>query len=72
MKTHAIPPLVSINEACRLLGGRGRGRIYELIAAGDLDSIVDGRRRLILGNSVSRYVEKLRESAEHVSPGDLV
>lgn len=65
MEAPAIPPLVSINEACRLLGGRGRGRIYELMAAGDLASITDGRRRLILGDSLTRYVERLRESAQN-------
>lgn len=58
-----LAPLVSIPETCRLLGGRGRGRVYELIAAGKLESVTDGRRRFVLGESITRYVERLRQSA---------
>ena len=60
----ALPPLISVNEARRLLGGRGRGRIYELLASGDLESVVDGSRRFVVSESVTRYIERLRSSSQ--------
>jgi hypothetical protein len=64
MEPSMIPPLVSINEACRLLGGRGRGRVYELLKAGEIDSVVDRKRRLILGDSLIRYIARLSERSK--------
>ena len=52
--------LSSINETRRLLGGRGRGRIYEWIADGSLESVTDGGRRFIVTDSISRLVERMR------------
>jgi len=69
-KSPAITPLVSINEARRLLGGRGRGRIYELMASGDLESVVDRGRRLIVSESLLRYVERLRAEQSDLCEGD--
>ncbi len=59
MKPTGITPLVSVKEAQRLLGGRGRGRIYALMADGEIDTIKDGNRRLIVGDSLARYITRL-------------
>jgi len=56
-------PLVSVDEARRLLGGRGRGRIYELLKEGSLESVMDGGRRFILTDSLYAFVESLRTTA---------
>jgi hypothetical protein len=58
------PPLVSVDEARRLLGGRGRGRIYELLKQGSLESVLDGGRRFILTDSIFAFVESLKTEAE--------
>ena len=55
----AIPPLVSIDETRRLLGGRGRGYVYGLLKTGELESITDEGRRLVTGDSIARYVDSL-------------
>ena len=53
-------PLVSVDEARRLLGGRGRGRIYELLKEGSLESVTDGGRRFIVTDSIFAFIEKLK------------
>ena len=60
--TTPIAPLVSVDEARRLLGGRGRGRIYELLKQGSLESVMDGGRRFILTDSIFTFVETLKSS----------
>lgn len=50
------PILVSVPDAARLLG-LGRSSIYSLLAAGRLDSVVLGRRRLIRYESVRAVAE---------------
>jgi excisionase family DNA binding protein len=45
------PILVSVPDAARLLG-LGRSSIYAMLAAGRLDSVALGRRRLIRYDSV--------------------
>ena len=54
-----ITPLVSVDEARRLLGGRGRGHVYQLIREGSLSSVMDGGRRLIIGESLLAHVASL-------------
>jgi len=46
-----------------MLGGRGRGKVYALLDAGELESVKDGGRRLILTESLLAYVERLRAHA---------
>ena len=58
----SYPPLISVTEAQKMLGGRGRGKIYALLASTELESIKDGNRRLILTSSLLAYVESLRAS----------
>jgi len=57
-------PLVSVDEARKLLGGRGRGRIYELIKQGALKSVMDGGRRFILTDSLYAFVDSLKDDTE--------
>lgn len=54
------PPLVSITESQRMLGGRGRGKIYALLASGELESVKDGGRRLVITESLLIYIESLK------------
>ncbi len=57
-------PLVSVDEARKLLGGRGRGRIYELLKDGSLKSVTDGGRRFILTDSLYAFVDSLTDDTE--------
>ncbi|AQR74203.1 hypothetical protein BXU08_11560 [Sphingomonas sp. LM7] len=50
---------VRIPEACRMIG-IGRSKFYELIAAGDIETIKVGVRRLVLLSSLTAFVEKQR------------
>jgi len=52
------PIAVSPREACRLLAV-GNTRLYELIAAGEIESYRDGRSRRITMRSIWRRVERL-------------
>jgi excisionase family DNA binding protein len=36
----------------------GRTRLYELLAAGELDSYIDGRARKIIVASIHRHIER--------------
>ena len=56
------PPLVSVAVAQTILGGRGRGRIYELIKTENIDSVLDGKRRMIISESIFTYIESLEHS----------
>jgi hypothetical protein len=52
----------------RRLSGIGRSRIYELLDAGDLESIHIGVRRLILLDSYRRLIERLRAAVSDRAP----
>ncbi len=41
----------------------GRTTVYKLIEAGELETVNIGRRRLVVAESVDRYVERLRSAA---------
>ena len=58
----SYPPLISVAEAQKMLGGRGRGKIYALLASTELESVKDGGRRLIVTESLLNYVEALKEA----------
>lgn len=53
------PLAVRIREACRLTG-IGRSKLYELIAAGDIEVIKVGAITLIPTESLQRFVELRR------------
>lgn len=44
----------------RRISGIGRSKIYEMLDAGDLDSVLVGARRLIVVDSYRRLVARLR------------
>ena len=48
--------LYSINDARRLLGGIARNTIYQLLANGQLNSVVLGRRRFITAAAIAQLV----------------
>ena len=60
LQISTYPPLVSVTEAQRMLGGRGRGKIYALIESKHLQSVKDGSRRLIVTETLLAYVESLK------------
>jgi excisionase family DNA binding protein len=51
--------LLSIPAAGKSLGGLGRTKIYELIAAGELRTVKIGRRRLVPASAIAEYVARL-------------
>jgi hypothetical protein len=56
------PLVVGTAEAGRL-GGWGKTKVFELIAAGELDSYLDGRvRRITLQSIEARITRKLQEA----------
>lgn len=58
------PLVVGTAEAGRL-GGWGKTKLFELIAAGELDSFLDGRVRRITVESIEARIErKLQEARE--------
>ena len=58
------PLVVGTAEAGRL-GGWGKTKLFELIAAGELDSFLDGRvRRVTLASIEARIQRKLQEAKE--------
>jgi len=48
------PMLVSVKEACRLIG-IGNTRIYELINAGTLETVRIGKRRMVRYKSLQKF-----------------
>ncbi len=50
------PLAYSIAETCRVVGV-GKTTVYELIAAGQLESVMIGRRRLIKAASLKQLLE---------------
>jgi hypothetical protein len=52
----------------RRLSGIGRSRIYELLDAGELESIYVGSRRLILIDSYRRLIERQRAAPRPAAP----
>lgn len=46
--------------------GLARTRLYELMAAGEIESVKVGRARLIPGDALLAYVERVRQGAAAV------
>jgi excisionase family DNA binding protein len=60
--TPAPPLLISLTEACRLLG-ISRPMIERWVADGRIVSVLFGRRRLIETKELNRLIRTLRESS---------
>ena len=59
----SVRPLVVGTTEARRLGGWGKTKIFELIAAGELDSYLEGRvRRVTLASIEARIARKLQEA----------
>jgi hypothetical protein len=56
-----------IGEFCAL-AGIGRSRVYELLGAGEIESITLGKRRLIIIDSYRRLIERQRAEGEKKLP----
>ena len=54
--------LATVTETEQMLG-HGRTFIYGLIDNGKLEAVKSGRRRLVVVESIQRYVNSLREAA---------
>jgi excisionase family DNA binding protein len=52
------PIAVSVREGCRLIG-LGRTSLYHAMNAGELKFIKVGKRRLILRESITAWIERL-------------
>ena len=60
-----VRPLVVGTAEARRLGGWGKTKIFELIAAGELESFLDGRvRKITLASIEARIQRKLQEAQE--------
>ena len=55
----SLPISVRIPEACRLTG-IGRSKLYELIAAGEIEIVKVGTITLVPVTSLRRFVERCR------------
>lgn len=51
--------LLSVEEALEATG-IGRSKFYELVAAGEIESVEVGRRRLVPVEALQEFVERLR------------
>lgn len=61
-----------IGEFC-VLSGLGRTRVYELISAGEIDSVTIGKRRLVIIESYRRLIERQRAVGQKLArPGKAV
>ena len=58
-----LPPRMSIERTRAAAGGRGRGWVYERIAAGDFETILDGSRRLVVTESFLKWLDTKRAEA---------
>ena len=65
-----VRPLVVGTAEARRLGGWGKTKIFKLIAAGELDSFLDGRVRRITVESIeARIQRKLQEAKANPASG---
>jgi len=54
-----IPPLLtSIEDTRTLIGGTSRQTIYDLINAGDIESVRIGGRRFVVVESINALIER--------------
>jgi excisionase family DNA binding protein len=58
----AIRPVLSVNEAARVLGIE-RATLYRLLRAGELESVRVGKRRKFRPEDLDAYLERSRERA---------
>lgn len=54
---------LSKKNSARILGGISEREVERRIAAGDLESVTIGRRRMVVAESLDAYVTRLRNEA---------
>jgi excisionase family DNA binding protein len=54
------PQLVSLEEACRMLG-LGRSKVYELVLGGELPSVRIGRARRIDVDDIRAFIAQAKD-----------
>lgn len=54
--------LYEVSEAS-VMTSLGRSKLYELLAAGEIESVKVGKRRLIPAQALETFVERLRSAA---------
>ena len=70
MAQNTDPPITtSIGDFCRLTG-ISRSKTYELLAAGEIESIKIGRRRLIVIDSYRKLIDHQRANGL-ITPGEF-
>jgi excisionase family DNA binding protein len=57
--TRPIPPLAYAIRTAVAVSGLSRSRIYELIGQGQLEARKDGRKTLVLAESLNTYIASL-------------
>lgn len=60
MKARGMEILLNEDATREALGGLGRTKLYEITAAGEIDSVKIGRRRFWTYDGVERYVKHLQ------------
>jgi excisionase family DNA binding protein len=55
---YQVPRLLSIKQACRLLG-LSRTTLYALLASGELRSVSIGRRRFVPSDAIEEFIAAL-------------
>ena len=56
----SLPITVRVREACRLTG-IGRSKLYELIAAGEIEIVKVGKMTLIPTTALLRFLDQRRD-----------
>ena len=54
--------LISVDESAQSLG-IGRSQMYEIVMAGQVESVKIGKRRLVIAASLEPYIERLKAEA---------
>lgn len=57
------PRLLSVDKTAWTLGGLSYREVLRMIDRGQLESILVGRRRMVIVESIDRYIETQRASA---------
>lgn len=65
LRDSAAPPrlLHPIPDARAVIGGIGRSKFYELVAAGEIEVVHVGRRTLVPDEALTAYVARLRAAS---------
>lgn len=61
MSSPTVEKLIAYDRArSEFLGGIGKSLFYELLAAGELETVAIGRRKFVIESSLVAYIERQR------------